>query len=203
MGKDMAAFSRDLAELNMGFLDLLAEDVDAGLPDCVLRRLRVLDRPMRSRLGEVPFALFGFGFEDEAAWSVFLSPGVRDLEPGYAASDAPLERFTLLALTALRALLRVAPRPVAAWVGLPPPTQLRLSEVEIGLLAQVAMLSASRLHARRKLRDAVWLRLIEAAEHNDIRQLRLLAALGRQWTIRRFLGIQAAAPAARGFRRTV
>lgn len=203
MGKNTAAFSRDLAELNTGFLDLLAEDVDAGLSDCVLRRLRMLDRPTRSRVGEVPFALFGFGFEDEAAWSVLLSPGVRDLEPGYAATDAPLERFTLLALTALRALLRVAPRPVAAWVGMPPATQQRLSEVEIGLLSQVAMLSASRLHARRKLRDPVWLRLIEAAERNDTRQLRLLAAHGRQWTIRRLLCIQAAAPAVRGFRRRV
>lgn len=203
MGRDMATFGRDLAELNTGFLDLLAEDVDAGLSDSVLRRLRTLDRPMLRRLGGLPFGLFGFGFEDEAAWSVLLSPGVRDLEPGYAAADAPLERFTLLALTALRALLRVAPRPVAAWVGMPRATQVRLSALEIGLLSQVATMSASRLHARRNLREAVWLRLIEAAESNDTRQLRLLAALGRQWTIRRFLSIEAAVPAARGFRRPV
>jgi len=203
MSTDMAAFGRDLAELNTGFLDLLAADVDAGLPDRVLLRLRVLDRSTRCRLGEVPFALFGFGFEDETAWGVLLSPGVRDLEPGYAVPDAPLERFTLLALTALRALLRIAPRTVAAWGGLPSAIQLRLSEVEIGLLSHVAMLSATRLHARRKLRDSVWLRLIEAAERNDTRQLRVLAALGRQWTIRRSLGLQAVAPAARGFRRRV
>jgi hypothetical protein len=158
-------------------------------------------RPDRSRvLAALPFALFGLGFEEEGAWATLLSPCVRDLEPGYASSRAPAERFTLLALGILRSHVRHTPQAVSAWMGIPPPMRSGLLRLEIGLLAPVAACAAPRLRARRVLRETTWLRLLEAAERGDTRQLALLAALGRQWSIRRSLGISAASRSTRAFR---
>jgi hypothetical protein len=186
---DAATVGRDLAELNAGFLELVAGGADARLPESVLAGLRAMEARRRHRLGVLPFALFGFGFEEEGFWSGLLSPGVRELEPGYPSPEPRTERFTLVVLTALRGLARVAPHATSAWIGLPEATRRRLAQLEIGLLAPVAVHAAPRLRGRLSLREPVWLRLIEAAERDDAEQLRLLAALGSQWTIRRSLGI--------------
>lgn len=197
---ETAPFGNDLVALNEGFLALVMDGAEAGLEARVLARLRKLDVGQRHRLGALPFSLFGFGFEEEAAWAALLSPGVRDLAVGYESCEAEVERFTLLALTALRGFVHAAPRSVSAWIGLPPATRDRLAELEIGLLSPVAALASPRLRARRTLQASVWLRLVDATERDDARQLRLLATLGKQWAIRRSLGIEAAAPASRGFR---
>lgn len=196
-----APFGNDLAALNEGFLALVAGGVEAGLEARVLARLRSLDDGQRRCLGAVPFSLFGFGFEEEAAWAALLSPGVRDLAVGYESCEAEVERFTLLALTALRGFVHTAPRNVSAWIGLPPATRERLAALDIGLLAPVAAVASGRLRGRRTLRASVWLRLADAAERDDARQLRLLGTLGKQWAIRRSLGIEQVAPVSRGFRR--
>lgn len=194
-------FGRDLAGLNEEFLTLAANGLEPGLPAAAVARLRRMGRASRRRLGAAPFALFGFGFEDEEDWSGLLSPGVRDLQRGYLACDPAVERFTLLALTVLRGFARSVPRGVSAWIGLPVATRERLAMQEIGALAFVAPLAASRLRGRLAHREAFWLRLIDAAEHNDERKLKLLSALGRQWTIRRSLGLALPLQPARGFRR--
>lgn len=201
MTLDMTIVGRDLAELNMGFLELIAAGSDAHLPINVLAGLRALDAPKRHRLGALPFALFGFGFEEETFWARLLSPGVRDLEPHYPSQEPRVERFTLLALTALRGLARIAPQATSAWIGLPEATRHKLAELEIGLLAPVAVLAAPRLRGRLSLREPIWLRLVQAAERDDLEQLRLLAALGSQWTIRRSLGIGLTRARPRSFRR--
>lgn len=195
------ALAGDLADLNEGFLSLVAQGVDTGLPDDVTRRLCGLAPPARRRLAAAPFAVFGFGFEDEEGWAGLLAPGVRDLEPGYVSQEPLAERFTLLALTALRGYVRVAPHRVAAWIGLPGGTRVRLAEVEISVLCAVAARAASRLRARFPARHALWGRIIDAATRGDERDLRLLSGLGMQWTIRRCLGLGALGRAARGFRR--
>lgn len=195
------ALARDLADLNAGFLALVGHGVHAGLPDDVARRLRELAPQVRIRLAGTPFALFGFGFEDEGEWARLLSPGVRDPEPDYLSREPPAERFTLLALTALRVFLRTAPRQVSAWMGLPTETRMRLAEVEIGDLCAVAARAAPRLHGRFLARKYLWHRIIDAAVYGDERDLRLLISLGKQWTIRRSLGLQSACATMRGFRR--
>ncbi len=195
------AVGRDLAELNEGFLRLASQDVAVGLADAVRARLRTLEPAARSRLAAMPFALFGFGFEDEAGWARLLSPGVRELEPRGHLPMPPAERFTLLALTSIRGLLREDPRNVLNWIGLPPDTGRRLAALEIGSLGLVATLAARRLRGRLAPREPLWLRLIAAAEEGDARQLALLAALGRQWTIRRSLGLAGPARVVRGHRR--
>lgn len=189
MTTETLVFERDLSELNEGFLQLVAEGSDAGLPVPVLLRLRTLDAAARRRLAGASFALFGFGFEDVGAWACLLSPGVRDLEPGYAPCGVEVERFTLLTLTTLRGLLRVAPRGVAAWVGLPDETRKRLADLEIGLLATVAVAASPRLRGRLPARETLWHRLIDAALSHDERRFALLASQGKQWTIRRSLGL--------------
>lgn len=198
---DTTVFGRDLAELNDGFLALVTSGPDAGLPAVVAARLRGLEQASRERLASVSFALFGFGFEDQACWAGLLSPGVRDLEPAYTACEPPVERFTLLALTILRGFIRVAPYSVSAWAGLPSETRTRLAALGIAGLGLVAPLASPRLRGRLADREVFWLRLIDAAENNDERQLALLAALGRQWTIRRSLGLTVPPQPARGFRR--
>lgn len=195
------ALARDLVDLNAGFLALVAHGAKAGLPDDVARRLRELAPEVRIRLAGTPFALFGFGFEDEGEWARLLSPGVRDPEPGYVSREPPAERFTLLALTALRGFLRTAPRRVSAWMGLPIETRTRLAEVEIGVLCAVAARAAPRLQGRFLAREYLWHRIIDAAACGDERDLRLLISLGKQWTIRRSLGLQSACATMRGFRR--
>lgn len=189
MTTDNTGFKRDLSELNEGFLALVAEGVDADLPGSVLSRLRRLDAVARRRLAGVSFALFGYGFDDKGAWAGLLSPGVRDLVPGYDACAVEVERFTLLSLTVLRGLVRVAPRAVAAWIGLPDETRRRLAELEIGLLAPVAVAAAPRLRGRLPAQETLWHRLIDAALGNDERRFALLASQGKQWTIRRSLGL--------------
>lgn len=192
---------QDLAELNEGFIALVQDGLDAGLTPALRARMERL-RPDRARvLAALPFALFGLGFEEEAAWATLLSPCVRDLEPGYARARAPAERFTLLALGILRSHVRHTPHAVSAWMGIPPLMRRGLPQLEIGLLAPVAACAAPRLRARRVLHEATWLRLLEAAERDDTRQLALLAALGRQWSIRRSLGISVTSSTARAFRR--
>lgn len=195
------ALARDLSDLNAGFLSLVAHGADTGLPDDVTRRLRALAPEVRNRLAAAPFALFGFGFEDEAAWTRLLSPGVCDLDPGYVSREPPAERFTLLALAALRGFLRAAPRRVSAWMGLPTEVRTRLAEVEIGVLCAVAACAAPRLQGRFLAREYLWHRIIDAAACGDERDLRLQIALGKQWTIRRSLGLQEACATMRGFRR--
>jgi hypothetical protein len=201
MTMQQADCSRDLAELNEGFLWLVAQGRDAGLTLAVLARVRTLEREARQRLAALPFALFGFGFQEEAAWASLLSPGVRDLEPRYAPQDPLIERFTLLALTALRGLVRVAPQRISAWIGLPPETGSRLASLEISALGEVAAAASTRLRGRLAVEEFRWLCLIDACERNDARQLALLAAFGHQWTIRRSLGIEAPRATTRGFRR--
>ncbi|NGX17295.1 hypothetical protein [Wenzhouxiangella sp. XN24] len=201
MTREATILGRDLAELNEGFLVLMAAEVDAGFSSEVTARLRSLDHHARHRLAAVPFALFGFGFQDEATWARLLSPGVRDLDPGYVSREPGAERFTLLALTALRAFARAHPQSVSAWIGLPARTRSRLAGVEIGQLATVAALATPRLKGRLAGRDVLWKRLIDAARHGDERLLAMLAALGKQWTIRRCLGIENPTAAPRGFRR--
>lgn len=193
--------ARDLAELNEGFLALVVHGVNAGLPDDVAQRLRGMEPEGRRRLAAAPFALFGFGFEDGEGWARLLSPGVRDLEPAYVSQEPLAERFTLLSLTALRGLVRVAPHSVSAWIGLPPETRARLAEIEIGALGTVAALAAPRLRGRFRDRHNLWRRIIDAAARADERDLRLLIALGKQWTIRRCLGLHAPSAPVRGFRR--
>lgn len=202
MHREAVVLGRDLAELNDGFLQLVAAGTAAGLSELVLTRLQALDPAARGRLAEMPFALFGFGFEDEAGWAQLLSPGVRDLAIDGLAPAPPAERFTLLALTALRGLVRIAPRSVLNWIGLPRETGQRLAAVEIGSLAPVAALAAHRLRGRLAPREMLWLRFIAAAEDRDARQLALLAAWGRQWTIRRSLGLGEQLIAPRGRRRS-
>lgn len=201
MTLEITVVARDLAELNEGFLELVADGLESGLSGAVAARLRRLDSTSRRRLGAAPFALFGFGFEDEAAWAGLLSPGVRDLEPGYRSCPPEVERFTLLALMALRSCVRTAPRSVAAWIGLPNDTRKRLATQEISSLGLVAPLAAPRLRGRLAHRDVFWLRYIDAAASNDEPQLKVLAAQGRQWTIRRSLGLSQTLQPARGFRR--
>ena len=193
--------ARDLSELNAGFLVLVAQGTNAGLPDDVAQRLRELAPDARRRLAAAPFALFGLGFEDEAGWARMLSPGVRDLEPGYASQEPRAERFTLLALTALRGFVRAAPHSVSAWIGMPSGTRARLADVDISALCAVAACAAPRLQGRFLARQHLWRRIIDAASHADERDLRLLIALGKQWTIRRCLGLQSPGAPVRGFRR--
>jgi len=57
------ALRRDLADLNNQFLDLTLAGEASGEPGCnwaepVRRRLREIDRPTRTRMAAVPFALF-------------------------------------------------------------------------------------------------------------------------------------------------
>ena len=193
--------TQDLAELNEGFIALAQDGLEVGLTPALRARVQQL-RPERRRvLAGLPFALFGLGFEEEGAWATLLSPCVRDLEPGYANSRAPAERFTLLVLSILRSHVRHMPQAVCAWMGLPPQMRNRLLQLEISLLAPVAACAAPRLRARRVLREGTWLRLVDAAERDDARQLALLAAQGRQWSIRRSLGISATSRATRAFGR--
>lgn len=201
MTTETTVFGRDLVELNEGFLVLVLAGSDAGLAAEVLARLRTLDGAARLRLASVPFALFGFGFEDEAAWADVLSPGVRDLEPALHAGEPSVERFTLLALTVIRGFARTAPRRVSAWIGLTPGTLARLAALEVGTLGLVAPLAAPRLRGRLAPRKGLWLRFVDAIEHDDARQLALLAALGKQWTIRRALRLSTPPQPVRGFRR--
>lgn len=191
----------DFTELNQDFLGLAVNGLEVGLAPIVQERLAVLGERGAQALARLPFALFGLGFEEEGAWTTLLSPCVRDLEPRYTAARAPAERFTLLALSTLRTHLRLLPRAVSAWIGLPPATQGRLATVEIGLLAPVAACAAPRLRARRVLREALWLRLADAAARRDRRQLALLAAWGHQWSIRRSLGIKTVTAGRHAFRR--
>ncbi len=193
-------FRRDLAELNGEFIDLAADGLDLGLAACVQARIAGLDDDGRRALAAVPFALFGLGFEEESAWTTLLSPCVRDLEPGYIPAMAPAERFALLALSTLRTCLRMAGRSTSAWIGLPPATRRRLVALEIGLLPPVAACAAPRLRARRVLGETTWARLVDAVAKRDQRQLVILAALGRQWSIRRSLGIKSAVAGRHGFR---
>jgi hypothetical protein len=192
---------RDFTELNHGFLGLASSGLEVGLRPSVQERIASLGERGLHGLAGLPFALFGLGFEEEGAWATLLSPCVRDLEPAYAAARAPAERFTLLALSTLRTHLRLVPEPASAWIGLPPPMRSQLVAVEISLLAPVAACAAPRLRARRVLREAVWLRLVEAAAGRDRRQLALLAAWGRQWSIRRSLGLNQVRAGSRAFRR--
>lgn len=197
-----ATLCRDLAELNEGFLELVAQGPDVGFSPTVHARLAAFGRKPRRRLAGVAFALFGFGFQEEAAWAPLLSPGVRDLERVYAARDPAVECFTLLALSALRGFMRTAPRRVSAWIGLPPETGVQLAALEIGALGPVAMLAAPRLRGRLAPRASLWHRFIDAAERGDERQLAVLAALGQQWTIRRSLRLEPpGSPVSRAFRR--
>jgi hypothetical protein len=200
--KNMAVFGCDRAELNAGFLDLVAQEATGGgLPPPVLAGLRTIAPPARQRLAALPFALFGLGFEDDAEWARLLSPGVRDLYPAYVSREPLVERFTLLVLTTLRASARLAPHSISAWIGLPGAVRVRLADLEIGTLGIVGALAASRLRGGLAGREEWWLRLVDAAARNDERQLRLLAALGTQWAIRRCLGMEAPAVPARGYRR--
>lgn len=192
---------QDFAELNHGFLALAVSGLEIGLAPAVRERIAGLCPEAQEALAGLPFSLFGLGFEEEVAWATLLSPCVRDLEPDYAAARAPAERFTLLALSTLRTHLRLVPHTVSAWIGLPPPMRSRLVSVEIGLLAPVAACAAPRLQARRVLREAMWLRLADAAARRDRRQLVMLAAWGRQWSIRRSLGLKQVAAGTRAFRR--
>lgn len=201
MTTETAMPGRDLAALNAEFLGLVAAGVPVELPARAARRLSGLDVEVHQRLGALPFALFGYGFEDEPGWARLLSPGVRDLEPPYARGDAGVERFTLLALTTLRGFARIAPRSASAWSGLPVATRARLAELDIGLLPPVAALAAPRLRGHLALRECGWLQLLDAAEREDERQLELFAALGKQWTIRRALGIGGPVQARRAFGR--
>lgn len=194
-------FRRDLAELNGEFINLAAAGLDLGLPAVVQERIAGLDEDRRGDLAAVPFALFGLGFEEDGAWTTLLSPCVRDLEPGYVAARAPAERFALLTLSTLRTCLRMASRSTSAWIGLPPGIRRRLAALEMGLLPPVAACAAPRLRARRVLRETAWTRLVEAVANRDERQLVILAALGRQWSIRRSLGIKSAIAGTHGFRR--
>ena len=192
---------RDLVELNAEFIGLAADGLDLGLAPGVQLRVADLDDDGRRNLAALPFALFGMGFEEEGAWTTLLSPCVRDLEPGYIAARAPAERFALLALSTLRTCLRMASRDTSAWIGLPSGTRRRLARLEIGLLPPVAACAAPRLRARRVLCEATWARLVDAVASRDQRQLVILAALGRQWSIRRSLGIKSAVAGTHGFRR--
>jgi hypothetical protein len=195
------SIGRELAELNEGFLELVVRGSDAGLAACVLAVLRGLDRGSRRRLAAVPLALFSLEFEDEAAWDGLLSLGVRDLEPAYRIREPAVEHFTLLALMALRSMARTAPHTVSAWIGLPPETRSRLAALELGSLGLVASHASPRLCGCLSSREALWLRLLHAAGKNDQRQLAVLAALGKQWTIRRSLGLSGPTRPVRGFRR--
>jgi hypothetical protein len=194
-------FGRDLAELNAEFIGLAAEGLDLGLAGPVQQRIAALDEAGRGALAAVPFALFGLGFEEEGAWTTLLSPCVRDLEPGYVVARAPAERFALLALSTLRTCVRMAARSTSSWIGLPPATRRRLATLEIGLLPPVAACAAPRLRARQVLHETTWARLVDAVADGDQRQLVILAALGRQWSIRRSLGIKTATAGAHAFRR--
>lgn len=191
----------DFTELNQGFIALAVNGLEVGLAPVVQERLAALGERGARSLARLPFALFGLGFEEEGAWTTLLSPCVQDLEPGYIAARAPAERFTLLALSTLRTHLRLLPRAVSAWIGLPPAMRSRLATVEIGLLAPVAACAAPRLRARRVLHEPVWLRLADAAARRDRRQLALLAAWGHQWSIRRSLGITTVTAGRHAFRR--
>jgi hypothetical protein len=188
--------SRDFAELNEGFLELVANGADAGLAGCVQARLMALEPEPRRRLAGVSFALFGFGFQEESAWEPLWSPGVRDLEPRYGVREPAVEQFTLLALTTLRAFVRVSPQQVSAWIGLPPDMRSRLAGVEISVLGVVASFAAPRLRFRLALQEALWLRFIDASERRDMRHFALLDAHCLQWTIRRALALRAPPPRA-------
>jgi hypothetical protein len=201
MTKETNLPAGDLAELNEAFLDLVGRGTDAGLPPRVLEELRAIGPDTRQRLAALPFALFGFGFEDEAAWARLLSPGVRDLDPGYVSGEPAAERFTLLVLTVVRGMARDAPESVSSWIGLPAGTRTRLDKLEIGALGIVAALAAPRLRGRLPGREPLWLGLIDAAARDDARYLRLLATQGQQWTIRRCLGLENPMAPSRGFRR--
>jgi hypothetical protein len=201
MTKETSLLACDLAELNEAFLGLVARGTDAGLPPRVLAELRAIGPDTRQRLAGLPFALFGFGFEDEAAWARLLSPGVRDLDPGYVSGEPAAERFTLLVLTVVRGMARDAPESVSSWIGLPAGTRTRLDRLEIGTLGIVAALAAPRLRGRLPGREPLWLGLIDAAARDDARYLRLLATQGQQWTIRRCLGLENPIAPSRGFRR--
>lgn len=194
-------FRRDLAELNAEFIGLAADGFDLGLAAPVQQRIARFDAAERRALAAVPFALFGLGFEEEGAWTTLLSSCVRDLEPGYVAARAPAEQFALLVLSTLRTCVRMASRSTSSWIGLPPGTRRRLAVLEIGLLPPAAACAAPRLRARRVLHETTWTRLVDAVADGDERQLVILAALGRQWSIRRSLGIKAATVGAHAFRR--
>jgi hypothetical protein len=189
---DSRLYTLELVELNEGFLAMVTQGQDAGLPAPVLSRLRVLDGAARRRLAGVSFGLFGFGFDDSAAWARLLDPGVRDLHPEYAPCEAAVERFSLAALMVLRGLLRTVPERVSAWIGMPPQVRSGLAKLEFGLLPVVAERAAPRLRGRLPGHDFMWTGMIDAALRHDGRRLALLAGYGKQWTIRRSLGIQSA-----------
>lgn len=201
MDFEAAGIGRDLTALNESFLYLLSDGPGMGLPPRVVGRLLALEAMPRRRLAAVPFALFSFGFEDGPAWTRLLSPGVRELCQQSPLPSPAAERFALVALTCIRSFIRVSPCRVSAWAGLPPDTRARLAGLEIATLRFVAPLAAAQLRGRFLPRDGLWLRLVDACERNDQRQLAILGAHGLQWTIRRSLGLGAPQASARGFRR--
>lgn len=201
MDYEAAGIGRDLTALNESFLLLLSDGTDMGLPSLVTARLQCLCRGSRQRLAAVPFALFSFGFEDGPAWVRLLSPGVRELQPEGPLPSPAAERFSLLVLTCIRSLVQVSPCRIAAWAGLPADTRTRLAGLEIATLRFVAPLAAAQLRGRFPPREGLWLRLAEACERNDSRQIAILGALGMQLTIRRALGLGAQQGSGRGFRR--
>jgi hypothetical protein len=191
---------QDLVDLNEAFLVVLADHPEAGAPVWLRPRLVRLEKPQRRRLAALPLALFSLGFEDAQAWERLLSPCVRDeLSGGHAAGG--VERFTLLALSIVRGLAQLAPRQASAWAGLPPATGTRLAALRLGELAAVAPRAAGKLRPRRAADTEWWLRLVDACQQGDERQLALLGGFGMQWTIRRSLGLAAPGRVARGFRR--
>ncbi len=201
MKSDTAMMGSDLAELNEGFLALAVGGEALGLSDEVLARLTGLSSLRRQRLAAVPFALFSFGFEDRDCWTRMLSPGVRELCATAAVASPQVERFTLLALTFIRALARWAPQRASACVGLPWDTRERLAAFRIGELGLVASLAAVRLRGRLAGDETWWIRLLLACERADERQLGMLGDFGMQWTIRRALQLEKPPRPVGGFRR--
>jgi hypothetical protein len=192
------AGGRDLAALNRKFLGLLGQGSGGGLGLDPALRVRVagLTPAAARRLATLPFALFGFRFAQPQEWAALLS--LRVTEP-QAPAEPGLERFTLLALAVLRHQALYEPRRAAACLGLPEAIGLRLVEIEIGELEELAPAVAGRLRCRFVGLPGVWHALLAGCEEDDARLLELARALGLQWTIRRALGL-GACRSRRGFR---
>lgn len=198
--RDVVTGGRDLAALNRKFLGLLGQGSGGGLGLEHGLRLRVagLAPAATRRLANLPFALFGFRFAQPQEWAALLS--LRVTESG-APVEPELERFTLLALAFLRHQALHEPRRAAACLGLPEAIGLRLVELEIGALEELAPAVAGRLRCRFTGMPGVWQAMLAGCEDDDARLLEVARALGLQWTIRRALGLpQGACRSRRGFR---
>ena len=137
-----------------------------------------------------PFALFGFGFQERAAWSRILDPRVS--EPGispWSTDESDLNQFVLMVLTAVRYLSAQEPRAAAMLYGVPPGLTRRLAAVDLALLPSLVRVTRSRLSIAPTRSPEFWRDLVVASQDGDSGAADAVHALGLQLTMQRALGL--------------